>query len=425
MAIVSIKIPQLGEGLQEARLVELLKQPGDEVKKDEAIYEIETDKAVTEIESPSAGTIVSWNVEIDSVLPIGAEIGSMEVAEPGQSNAPSDSPVSQSAENANSAAEPSAPLTAPTASPRSTTSPSVNTAADGKPIPPRTRRLLREKGIAHLADQIPAVGRRLTPEDVEAFLASQNAVPTSSAAVVSKSCATQVVKSTVDYEERPLHSSQKTLNFRMARGAQQVLPATLEADFDWTAIYNARRQVAESGGPTGFAMLAWCAARAMAEFPAFRSTLSGDGETLRTYKHVNLGIAVSLDDDLLATAVVRKADTLHRDAFFEDMSARIADARAGKDQVDASTTVSISNIGKAGMRCGVPVVVTPAVATIVVGTIRDVPVPLDRGFEFRKMVTVTMSFDHRLSNGVGAANFLNAIRERAENFALGEPTTHS
>ena len=104
------------------------------------------------------------------------------------------------------------------------------------------------------------------------------------------------------------------------------------------------------------------------------------------------------------------------------MSARIAEARGGKDQVDAATTVSISNIGKAGMRCGVPVVVTPAVATIVVGTIRDVPVPLDRGFEFRKMVTVTMSFDHRLANGVGAANFLNAIRDRAENFALSEST---
>ncbi len=81
MSVVPIRIPQLGEGLQEARLVEFLKQPGDNVSRDECIYVIETDKAVTEVESPHAGTVAEWTVEADSVLPIGTVIGSMEVAE--------------------------------------------------------------------------------------------------------------------------------------------------------------------------------------------------------------------------------------------------------------------------------------------------------------------------------------------------------
>ena len=81
MPIISVRIPQLGEGLQEALLVEFLKKPGDLVKRDEPIYVMETDKATTDVESPYSGTLVQWTVETGSVLEIGAEIGKMEVAE--------------------------------------------------------------------------------------------------------------------------------------------------------------------------------------------------------------------------------------------------------------------------------------------------------------------------------------------------------
>lgn len=419
MATVSVKIPQLGEGLQEARLVELLKQPGDVVKKDEPIYEIETDKAITEIESPYDGTIISWVAEVDAVLPIGADIATMEVADgtpemDGGVSVHTGPVASANLQSASVMAETAVAaagnVSRPAAAPESLSVVPVETAANGIPVPPRVRRLLREKGIVHLAAEIPASGKRLTPEDVESFLVSQKDSPTKEA-----------VRTNTDdrYDERPLNSAERTLNFRMARGAQVVLPATLETDVDWTAIHAAREQNRESGGPTGFAMLSWCITRALVEFPQFRSSLSADGNTLRTYRHVNLGIAVSLDDDLLHTAVVRHADTLNRSAFFEEMAARIQDARNGIDQIDATTTVSVSNIGRVGMRVGIPVVVTPAVATIAVGAVRDEPVPLDRGFEFRKRVSLTMSFDHRLVNGVGAADFLNCIRQKATEFEPG------
>lgn len=466
MSTVSVKIPQLGEGLQEARLVELLKQPCDVIKKDEPIYEIETDKAITEIESPYDGTLVAWVAEVDAVLPIGADIATMEVVDSMAANdAGGAVAASESAavpghqpecvtdvSSGESPAAPAAPAP-PTAAasglsdsdqgrPALTSTDVVpffpaHTAAHGIPIPPRVRRLLREKGIAHLATEIPASGKRLSPDDVDAFLASQTSPlslpatpqvaiepspagngPGLDAATIPAECDRTSVAA--DYEERPLNSAERTLNFRMARGAQLVLPATLETDVDWTAIHAAREQTRETGGPTGFAMLSWCVARAMTEFPQFRSALSSDGNTLRTYRHVNLGIAVSLGDDLLNTAVIRHADTLNRTAFFSEMVARIEEARRGVDQIDATTTVSLSNIGRVGMRVGIPVVVTPAVATLAVGAVRDEPVPLERGFEFRKMVSLTMSFDHRLVNGVGAAEFLNAIRRRAAEFQLTE-----
>src|SRR5436853_101176 len=75
MASVEVRIPQLGEGLQEARIVRFLKNPGDSVQRDEPIFEMETDKAVMEIESPAAGVLGAWDAKEDEVLPIGAVIG--------------------------------------------------------------------------------------------------------------------------------------------------------------------------------------------------------------------------------------------------------------------------------------------------------------------------------------------------------------
>ena len=73
MAIVSVTIPQIGEGLQEARLVAVLKQPGDFVKRDEPIYQMETDKAVMDVESPHEGTLLEWLAPDVKILPIGGE----------------------------------------------------------------------------------------------------------------------------------------------------------------------------------------------------------------------------------------------------------------------------------------------------------------------------------------------------------------
>src|SRR6185369_8158169 len=81
MASVEIRIPQLGEGLHEARIIRFLKQPGDAVKQDEPIYEMETDKATMEIESPATGVIAEWTAKEDDVVLIGAPIGRIDVAE--------------------------------------------------------------------------------------------------------------------------------------------------------------------------------------------------------------------------------------------------------------------------------------------------------------------------------------------------------
>ena len=204
----------------------------------------------------------------------------------------------------------------------------------------------------------------------------------------------------------------------MQRGTQNCVAATISVDVDWTALAEARKHTRESNGPTPFAMLLWCVADTMKDHDGLRSSLSSDGKLVKTFHHVNLGVAVAIPGDLLRTAVVRDADTLPRGEFFEQLRERIGEVRKGADQVDATTTVTVSNIGSADVVWGIPVVVPPAVATLAVGAVLDKAVPVGDSFEFRKSAMVTMTFDHRVVNGVGAANFLNDVKKRVESYEL-------
>lgn len=385
MPTISVRIPQLGEGLQEALLVEFLKQPGDDVKRDEPIYVMETDKAVTEVESPYDGKLLEWVVETNTVLTIGTEVATMEVAD-----GVKEVPVGHKPAELSTAAEAVAASTAPNR-------PSVA-------IPPRTRKYLKEKGLLEVADEIPAAGSKLMVEDVDRYLAE-------------KGGGASVGAGAEGYEERALPPQQIALNYRLVRGVQSCVPVTGCIDVDASAIVAGREKLNADGVPiTGFGVICYCMAQTLKDFERLRSTLSPDGKTLRTYPHVQLGIAVARPGDELITAVIRDADTLSREDFYKAYKHHIQLARDGKDQVDESTTFTASNIGKVGLRMGIPVVVPPAVATLAVGEVRQEPIPDGDGFKFVKRLTLALTFDHRVINGVGAGQFLNALRESMESF---------
>ncbi len=390
MPVISVRIPQLGEGLQEALLVEFLKQPGDKITRDDPIYVMETDKATTDVESPYDGTLVEWMVEPGSVLEIGAEIGKMEVAEGVKEMAAGHGPAD--ATPPASTAEPAENLTSEPAS----TAPAARVL-----IPPKTRKYLKELNLLDRVDEIPCSGKKLMPDDVDAFLASSGGV------------------SSELYAVEKLPKSQVVLNYRMGRGAQACIPVTVMTDVDWTTIAATREKLRDSGGPTGFAMACWAVVQALKEHPKFRSSMSADGNSLKVFHHVNLGIAVALPGDEMVTAVVPEADKMSEDEFFSAYSAQVKAARDGKDQADESTTVTVSNIGKAGMRIGIPAIVAPAVATLAIGEAFAHPVPDGDSFKFQSTVTATLCFDHRIANGVGAANFMNDVKTNIQTLKLG------
>lgn len=400
MPVLSVRIPQIGEGLQEARLVAILKQPGDKIKRDEHIYQMETDKAVMDVESPYEGVLVEWTAAVDSIIPIGGEVAKMEVA---------DSTAEQAAGHGAPApaAATSAPATAATGG-------AASAGSRNAAIPPRTRAYAKEKGVSDEAlEQLAATKPKLMPADIDAFLAGNTSAPTATApANEPKSVAGK-------YTEALVPGKQRVLNSRMVRSNSLVVPGTITCQLLWEPIEAMRAHYKEKGGdfqPSAFTMLAYAVTRAMVDHPSFRSTLVGDS-IFRTYDHVSLGIAVALPGDELVTAVVEKADTLSWQDFSARARERISEARGGKDQANEEVTVSLTNMQNFGLRDAVPVVVAPSIATLFIGEVYGGIDPNAETPTIRKYVNLALTTDHRVVNGVGMANFLAAIKSNCENIS--------
>ena len=394
MPIVSVRIPQIGEGLQEARLVAVLKQPGEVVKRDEPIYQMETDKAVMDVESPYDGTLTEWLAEVDTILPIGGEVAKMDVSE-----GVSEMQVHGSG-HSGAAAE------APTQEQAAAAGVSASSGGRNANIPPRTRAYAKEKGISESdLGTIPAAGGKLMPSDIDAYLSGGSGASEKTGQGAGGA-----------YREQALSQKQRLLASRLSRGTQLVVPGTISVAVNWEPIERLRQRVKSSGSdfqPSAFTMFAYAVAQATKEFPMFRSTLRGD-DTLRTYDHVSLGIAVALPGDELVLAVIEEADKLEWRAFADKARGQIELARSGNDQANEAVTLSLTNMQAFGLRDAVPVVVPPSVGTLFLGEVYN---GLDQSVDevkVRRTVNIALTFDHRLINGVGAAQFINSVKEKIE-----------
>lgn len=397
--VIDVCIPQMGEGLQEARLVATLKQPGDLIKRDEPIYQMETDKAVMDVESPYAGELIEWLAPVDAVLPIGTPVAKMRLS--GGSPAPVSSTQS---------AGPSPLAPAPSPAQRSSDGPGASGPLRNDLLPPRSRAYAKEKGLsdedlAHLA----AKGK-IMPEDIDAFLSGSPAKTTAGPV------AQPAPSPGGPYAERAMLQKQRLLASRLMRSSQLVVPGTMTVSMNWEPVENLRSRYKAHGGafqPSAFTMFAFACVKALSEFPAFRTALRGD-DTLRTYDHVNLGIAVALPGDELVIATVDGADTLSWKEFALAMRTRIELARNGQDQAHEGVTVSLTNMQHNGIRDAVAVVVPPAVATVFLGETYNGLAQGTNDLKLQRCANLGITFDHRLINGVGAADFQNRIKQYVE-----------
>ncbi|MDX6766507.1 MAG: thiamine pyrophosphate-dependent enzyme [Candidatus Methylacidiphilales bacterium] len=329
---VPIRVPAIGEGLEEARILKFFKKPGENVARDELIYQLETDKAVVDIESSHSGILQSWDAAEESNVRIGAVIGQIE-------------PVSES--------------------------------------------------------QIPALTPKPhTPETV---------MPTPPLPSPDADLA---------YEEISVSPQQQILSNRLTRAARVAVPATIFQEVTWEPVERARKHFKASASTeeiTTFSLVSWCVKEALVRHPQFRSSLP-QNNVLRIYKNVNLGIAVSLPGDDLTTAVVEKAETFGLREFAHLLRERVDLARQGRDQARQQVSLIITSMASFDIPDGIPVIVPPAVATLLVNApIEKVifqngqPLP-------RKIVNLALTIDHRVINGAGAAKFLNEVKHQIESF---------
>jgi 2-oxoisovalerate dehydrogenase E1 component len=324
-----ILVPIMGEGIRNAKIVSLLKKPGDAIALDDDLCEVETDKAVYPIQSSFAGTMGEWKTKVGDVAEIGQELGTI--------------------------------LT---------------------------------------SDAAPS--RR----DVEAAVPSRK----------EKEPARGTSASTT--ERRAIEPA---LSPTITRKLSQVIPANLQMDARWDAIRKARDAAKKKNGrqaPSPSAMLAWAVVRAMEKHAPFRRLMLED-QTIVETENFELGIAVALENDRLATAVIVDANTKSWPEFVKLYDETIAATRGGR--VDAmNAPVVITSLGAFGVKAGAPIVVPPSVGTLFVGTAHQEIFPNGTKNETAEVITLSLTFDHRVVNGAGAANFVRDIKEQIENFKIPE-----
>ena len=411
MSILDVVVPQLGEGLHEVLVQKLLKKPGEFVERDEPIYIMETDKADLEVESPYAGTLKEWLVEEGKVLPVGALIARIEgtasvaVVNPSPSRSASTPTAAAPAEiAASSAIEREKTLT--TGSTSLTRRTSVF-------VPPRTRAYCRKLAISDdEIKRIPAASGTLMPTDVDRYLAVE------SESSPKREEPAKAITPT-NFEDYPLPARQRVFNFRLKRSAQLVVPGTMVRELDWRRLEAAVKALGRQNPElhsSDFETFAYALAQATRDHPEFRSVLVGD-DVVRQFEYLNLGIAVQRPSGELLVAVVPKADRLDFTSFVTTIQLRVMQALEGEDQVNEQVPLHLNYVSGLGITEGNSVLVSPAIAVVFLGA------PTGPAQERKAKLGVT--FDHRLINGISAANLLATIVRKVDSFASEDAGSQS
>jgi len=331
--IQSITVPVMGEGIRNAKVVSLLKNPGDNIALDDELCEVETDKAVYPIQSSYAGVMGEWKTKVGDTVEIGQELGTIIPTEPS------------------------------------------------------------------FADQFQE--------------AAQESAGTVEAAVPSRK------QPELAPEDRRHYKVEPALSPTIARKLLHVIPANLQIDARWDAIRKARdaaktRNVKEAPSPS--VMIAWAVVRAMEKHPPFRRLILED-ERIVENENFDLGIAVAMEGDRLATAVIVDSNKKTWPEFVKTYNETVDATRGGR--VDAmNAPVVITSLGAFGVKSGAPIVVPPSVGTLFVGTAHRELIPTGKKNESAKVITLSLTFDHRVVNGAGAASFANEIKMQIEGFKI-------
>src|SRR5437899_3649344 len=206
-----------------------------------------------------------------------------------------------------------------------------------------------------------------------------------------------------------------TITRKLSRG----IPAKLQIDARWDAIRKARDVAKKKNGknaPSPSVMMAWAVVRAMEKHAPFRRLILEDDRIIEN-DDFDLGIAVALEGDRLATAVIAQANKKSWSEFMRIYNETVDATRGGR--VDAmNAPVVITSLGAFGVRAGAPIVVPPSVGTLFVGSAHQELFANGDKNEPAEVITLSLTFDHRVVNGAGAASFVHEVKEQIEGFKI-------
>lgn len=419
MSRLEFRLPDVGEGLSEAEIVEWAVAVGDTVAEDQPIVSVNTDKSIVDIPAPTAGTIVELGGEVGDVLPIGALLAVIAVDDDatGPATPPAgtdDAPVASSA-----APSPAGPFQPVGAAPSDGERPPADQGAR-KPLraAPATRRLATELGVDLTAVNGTGPNGRITADDVRAAARTPAAPATAGAtqhpAAPRATSAGRPARGETPDRTEPLRGTRRQIARTMA-AAWSVPHITDFREIDAAELVRVHGRLRDrigGGRLTFLPLFVRAAAAALRRHPSFNARIDVEADEITYRSSVNIGIAAATQHGLVVPVV---ADADHRS--LEDIAeeiARLAEAaRAGRLEPgdSADGTFTISNFGSYGTWLGTPIIRPPEVAIAGFGRIADRVVAVDGQPVVRPVLPLAVATDHRLNDGADLGAFAATLAD--------------
>jgi 2-oxoisovalerate dehydrogenase E2 component (dihydrolipoyl transacylase) len=419
MGVRSIRMPDVGEGVAEAEIVEWAVKVGDLVREDQVVAAVMTDKATVDIPTPVAGSVLALGGAVGDVLAVGSELiridapGLPDALLPAASKPPPQKPESEAAEPAARAVAgpPPRPLETQTGAPRPLgTQTGAPRPFGEKPLAaPAVRLKAREAGIDLRFVRGSGPAGRITHPDLDAYIARplEPAKPSGRA----PNNAVETIK---------VVGMRRRIAENMAESARRVAHFSYVEETDVTALEDLRaslnaRATEERPKLTLLPFLILGVVKATAEFPQINAHYDDENEIITRFGAVHVGVATQTPNGLMVP-VVRHAETLGLHACAREMR-RVSEAArqgaAARDELSGST-ITLTSLGALGGIVSTPIINRPEVAIIGVNKIVVKPVWRDGGFVPRKVMNLSSSFDHRVVDGYDAATFIQRLRALIE-----------
>jgi len=402
-----VRLPQLGQTMEEGTIVSCLVKVGDEIKKRDVIFEIETDKATLEMESPADGFVKHILAEEGQTLPVGAPIlvlGDKDEEVPqsfveqllGGTSAPSvveAEPAGPVAEPAKQQPEPARPA--------------------GKVIAsPRAKKLAEQLGVDLSAVSGTGPAGRITEQDVKKAAAAQPA----------KAAGPELVTPEVKLGQTiPVNRLQKITAQRMLRSKQEIPCFYLSVKTDVSRLIELRNRLNKNSDVkiSYHDFIIRAVALGLEKFPTMTGQL--DGDTIKLADSIGIGLAIAVPGGLVAP-ILKEANKKDIWKIARDSKALVERARSNKlSPADLEGgCITVSNLGAYGIESFIPIVVPGQCSILGIGQITDTCVPEGGNIMVRKLMSMTLSVDHKVTNGAYAAQFLDYVRKLLEDTSTFE-----
>ncbi len=434
MAIFELKLPKMGESVEEATLTAWLIDVGDTIDLDDGIVEVSTDKVDTEIPSEVKGVLLEKCFEVDAVIKVGQVIAVIEIEgeASGTDNTVSNDTVIE--ETPASISVVNETITKAT----EIKQPQIKSSDTDRFYSPLVRSIASKENIS-LTELATIIGsgqnNRVTKNDILTYLENRIAGNVQSISNTAKNVAkeeslsipvTKAVTTTSGDEVIPMDRMGKLIAKHMVNSIQTSAHVQSFIEIDVTNLVNWRNKVKnkflqQKGEKLTFTpILMQAIAQCISEFPMVN--VSVDGDNIIKKKAINLGMAAALPNGNLIVPVIKNADELSLVGMAKAVNRLANNARNGKLSPDdiSGGTYTVTNVGSFGSITGTPIINQPQVAILALGAIRKMPAVIETPegdfIGIRQKMIVAHSYDHRVVNGALGGQFILRLKEILESF---------